>query len=59
MLIGASGGFDHYRTGSGLVILGLPQAVKLRGEMPVVKSEAPSLGWLPVPHSRRQRVSLV
>jgi len=30
VLIGASGGFDHYPTGRDLVILGLPLAVKLR-----------------------------
>jgi len=35
-LIDASGGFDHYRTGRDLAILGLPLAVKLRGEMLVV-----------------------
>src|SRR5262249_12874547 len=36
-LIGASGGFDHYPTGRDLVILGLPLAVQLGGEMLVVR----------------------
>ena len=36
-LIAASGGFNHYRTGRDLAILGLPLAVKLRGEMLVVR----------------------
>jgi len=36
-LIAASGEFDHYRTGRDLAILGLPLAVKLRGEMLVVR----------------------
>jgi len=36
-LIAASGGFDHYPTGRDLVILGLPLAVELGGEMLVVR----------------------
>jgi len=35
-LIAASGEFDHYPPGRDLAILGLPLAVKLRGEMLVV-----------------------
>ena len=35
--IAASGGFDHYRTGRDLAILGLPLAVELGGEMLVVR----------------------
>jgi len=35
--IDASGGFDHYRTGRDLAILGLPLAGQLRGEMLVVR----------------------
>src|SRR5262249_35200267 len=38
-LIDASGGFDHYRTGRDLVILGLPLAVKLRGEASVDRAK--------------------
>ena len=34
--IDAFGGFDHYRTGRDLAILGPPLAVKLRGERLVV-----------------------
>ena len=36
-LIAVSAEFDHYRTGMDLAILGLPLAVKLRGEMLVVR----------------------
>src|SRR5262245_23889672 len=36
-LIGASGGFEPCPTGRDLVILGLPLAVQLRGEMLVVR----------------------
>jgi len=36
-MIAASGEFDHYRTGRDLVILGLPLAGQLRGEMLVVR----------------------
>jgi len=36
-LIDAPGGFDHYPTGRDLVILGLPLAVELGGEMLVVR----------------------
>jgi hypothetical protein len=35
--IDVSGGFDRYPTGRDLAILGLPLAVKLRGEMLVVR----------------------
>ena len=37
MQIDASGGFDRYPTGRNLVILGLPLAVQLRGEVLVVR----------------------
>jgi hypothetical protein len=56
-LIDASGGFDHYPTGRDLVILGYHwQSNSGRGVSGL--SEAPSLGWLPVPHSRHSTVEL-
>jgi hypothetical protein len=56
-LIAVSAEFDHYPTGRGLVILGLPLAVKLRGRCQWLEWGTVS-GRLPVPHSRHSTVEL-
>ena len=57
-LIDASGEFDRYRTGRDLAILGLPLAVKLRGERLVVRMGHRLWGGCRCPIRGTQRLAI-
>ena len=57
-LIAVSAEVDPLPDRKGFGYSRLTTSSQTQGEMPVVKGEAPSLGWLPVPHSRHSTVEL-